>query len=111
MKRENVRKRQETKPFDPADYPALQEFFPAYLHQDFAEEYGSAMDALKGFLGDASGDQILQVKEEWSAFRRALRNQPWAEVQTAITGLGSAWLPENESQLQEWDKLFANAEA
>lgn len=101
----------EAKPFDPIDYPALRDFLPAYLHEDFAEEYSSAADAVKGFLADASGDEILQVKEEWSAFRSALRNRPLQEIQAALTKLGSAWLPENLDQLKEWDQLFSKAEA
>jgi CdiI immunity protein len=111
MKHENAQKSHDAKPFDPTDYPALREFFSGYLHQDFVEEYGSPTDALRGFLADASGDEILQVKEEWSALRRALRNRPWSETQSAITKLGSAWLPENESPLQEWDGLMSKAEA
>ena len=43
------------KGFDPNDYPALQEFLPAYLHEDFAEEYVSASEAVKEFLAEASG--------------------------------------------------------
>jgi hypothetical protein len=111
MKHEDARKAHDARPFDPGDYPALRDFFPAYLHQDFAEEYGSATNAVKGFLADASGDEILQVKEEWSALRSALQNQPFQEMQRAVTGLGSAWLPENESQLKDWDELFRKAEA
>jgi hypothetical protein len=110
MKHEDEHKAHDAKLFEPSDYPSLRDFFPAYLHQDFAEEYGSAMDAVKGFLTDASGDEILQVKEEWSALRRALRGRPLQEIQTAITRLGSAWLPENESQLDQWDELFRKAE-
>jgi hypothetical protein len=110
MKHEDAHKAKDAKPFDPADYPALRDFFPAYLHQDFTEEYGSPADAVKGFLGDATGDEILQAKEEWSALRRALRGRPLLEIQRALTKLGSAWLPENERQLGEWDELFRKAE-
>ena len=28
--------------FEPEGYPTLMEFLPAYLHEDFGEEYGSA---------------------------------------------------------------------
>jgi CdiI immunity protein len=108
--KKDAHKAHDAKPFDPADYPALREFFPAYLHQDFAEEYGSAMDALQGFLADASGDEIVQVKEEWSAFRNALRSRPFQEIQAAITQFGSAWLPENQGQLDDWDELLIRAE-
>jgi CdiI immunity protein len=102
---------QDNKPFDPADYSSLREFFPAYLHQDFAEEYSSAAEAVKGFLADASGDEILQVKEEWKAFRGALGGRPLLEIQAALGRLGSAWLPENEAQLKELDRILSQAEA
>ena len=99
------------KSFDPADYPALRELFPAYLHQDFGEEYGSAAEAVKGFLGEASGDEILQVKEEWKLLRRALRNRPLQEIQAALEKLGSAWRPENEAEVKELDEILSHAEA
>jgi CdiI immunity protein len=98
------------KPFEPADYPALREFFPAYLHQDFGEEYGTAAEAVEGFLADASGDEILQVKEEWRAFRHAARSWPFREIQASLGQLGSAWLPENEEQLRELDEILGRAE-
>lgn len=99
----------EKKPFDPADYPALREFFPAYLHEDFADEYDSATGALKGFLADASGDEILQVKEEWRSFREAFRGRPFPEIQVAIGKLGSAWQPEEERELNDWDEVLMHA--
>jgi hypothetical protein len=101
----------EKKPFDPADFPALREFFPAYLHQDFAEEYGSAVAAVKSFVADASGDEILEVKDEWKLFRTAFRGRPLKEVQAALEQLGSAWLPENEAQLEGLDEILSRAEA
>ena len=52
----------EKKLFTPANYPALREFLPAYLHQDFMQEYGSAAEAAKAFLEDASGDESQDVK-------------------------------------------------
>jgi hypothetical protein len=101
----------EEKPFDPADYPALREFFPAYLHQDFGDEYGSASGAIKGFLSDASGDEILQAKNEWKAFRNAFAGRPFEEIQSAFGGLGSEWQPQNEAELNELDEIFARAKA
>jgi len=101
----------ENKPFDPADYPALREFFPGYLHQDFGDEYGSAAEAVKGFLADASGDEILQVKEEWKVFRSAFQSRPFEEIQAALGQLGSAWSPEKEQQLEELDEILSHAEA
>ena len=100
----------EEKPFDPADYPALREFFPAYLHQDFVEEYGSAVEAVKGFLADASGDEILQVKEEWKELRSGLRGRPFQEIHRAFGRLGSSWVPENDADLKELDEILSHAE-
>lgn len=107
MKHEQPRQR---KSFDPADYPALREFLPAYLHQDFGEEYSSASDAVKGFVNEASGDEILQVKEEWKKFRADLAGQPFAEIPAALERLGSAWLPANEAELKEVDEILLRAQ-
>lgn len=108
MKRESAR---EKKPFDPADYPALGDFFPAYLHQDFGDEYGSAAAALKGFLGEASGDEILQTKEDWARFRKAFIGRPLKELQAAVNKLGGAWMPANEAELRDWDEILSRAQA
>jgi hypothetical protein len=110
MKEKHAHDAHDRKPFDPGDYPALRDFFPAYLHQDFVEEYSSAADALRGFLAEASGDEIVQVKEEWNVFRQAFRSLPLQEIQTAVGQLGSAWLPESQAQLEEWDELINHAE-
>jgi contact-dependent growth inhibition (CDI) system CdiI-like immunity protein len=101
----------EKKPFDPADFPALKDFFPAYLHQDFGQEYGSASEAVQGFLADASGDEILQVKDEWKLFRESYWGRPLREIQAALEQLGCAWLPESEAQLEDLDEILARAEA
>jgi CdiI immunity protein len=108
MKREPPR---EKTPFDPADFPALREMLPAYLHQDFVDEYGTPAAALKEFLGEASGDEILQVKEDWTNFRKAFSGRPIKEVQMAIGRLGSAWTPATEVELKGLDEIFRNAKA
>ena len=108
MKREPS---QASSPFDPIDYPALREMLPAYLHQDFADEYGSAEKAIEGFLQEASGDEILQVKEDWLRFRKALAGSPIAQSQTALGRLGSAWSPQSEADLKRLDQIFARAKA
>jgi CdiI immunity protein len=100
----------EEKSFDPADYPALREFLPAYLNQDFGEEYGSASEAVKGFVAEASGDEILQVKEEWKLFRERFRQGSFQDLQTAMKKLGSMWRPTNEAELQQWDEILSRAQ-
>ena len=97
-------------PFDPGNFPALLEFLPAYLHQDFREEYDSAGDALKAFLSEASGDEIGDVREEWIRFRENFTGRPFREIQAALERLGSAWLPENEGELKTVDEILTRAE-
>jgi len=101
----------EKRAFDPADYPALREFLPAYLHQDFGEEYDSAAEAIRSFVAEATGDEIVQVKEEWKAFRADFRARPLREIQAALESLGSAWLPANEGELQRVDEILVGAQA
>lgn len=101
----------EKKHFDPESYPALMEFLPAYLHEDFVEEYGTAAKAFAALAADASGDQIRNVKEEWHALRQALTGQPWEATQRALAELGTAWHPQSEHELQAVDEILSRAEA
>jgi hypothetical protein len=93
--------------FDPDNFSALQDFFGGYLHEDFVEEYGSAAEALKAFLADASGDEIQNVKDEWLRFRAALKNQPFAETQTAVRRLGAAWQPADPAEVNTFDEILS----
>jgi hypothetical protein len=100
----------EKKPFDPGDYPALLEFLPAYLHQDFGEEYGSPSAAAKAFVVEASGDEILLAKEEWKRFREDFRGKPLPDIQAALESFGCAWLPVSEAELKEIDEILFAAQ-
>ena len=99
----------ERKEFDPADYPALREFLPAYLHQDFRQEYESAAEAVKRFVSEASGDEIVQVREEWRKFREDFAARGLEEVRAALEDFGSAWYPQGEGELREVDEILARA--
>src|SRR5260370_42222054 len=50
-----------------ADFPALRAFFEGYLHQDFRDEYGSAVGAARAFWKDASDSELAAVRKEWRA--------------------------------------------
>ena len=93
--------------FDPDDFTALQDFLGGYLHEDFAEEYGSAAEALQTVLSDASGDEIQNVKEEWQRFRAILKDRPLAESQSALHRLGAAWQPSNSAELAVLDQILS----
>jgi hypothetical protein len=97
--------------FDKADYPALLEFVPAYLHQDFGEEYGSAAEAVTAFLADAGGDEILQVKEEWHRLHQVLGDRSLGEWQAALRQLGGAWEPQTVQEVQSVSEILARAES
>jgi hypothetical protein len=97
--------------FDPESYTALMEFLPAYLHQDFVAEYGSATRAFAALVSDANGDQICNVKEEWLELRRAFSGRPLADMHSGLAQLGAAWQPQSEQELQAVDEILRQAEA
>ena len=97
--------------FEPESYPALMEFLPAYLHEDFGVEYGSAARAFAAMVSDANGDQIRNVKEEWLELRRAFSGRPLADMHSGLAQLGAAWQPQSEQELQTVDEILKQAEA
>lgn len=99
------------KHFDPEVFPALQEFFPAYLHEDFGEEYGSAAQAMAALLADASGEQIRNVKEEWKTLRQQFARRSLRTLQRALGELGAAWQPQSEQEVQAVDEILNRTEA
>ena len=99
------------KHFDKADYPALSDFVPAYLHQDFGEEYGSAAEAAAAFLADASGEEILQVRKEWQRLHQVLGDRSLGEWQAALRQLGGAWQPQSVQEVQSVSEILARAKA
>jgi hypothetical protein len=97
--------------FDPENYPTLMEFLPAYLHEDFGVEYGSAARAFAALVTDANGDQVRNVKEEWTALRREFSGRTLSEVQGGLGQLGAAWQPQSEQELRAVDEILTQAEA
>jgi hypothetical protein len=97
--------------FEPESYPALMEYLPAYLHEDFGVEYGSAPRAFAALVSDANGDQIRNVKEEWATLRQALSGQTLTEMQNSLAQLGAAWQPQSEEELRAVDEILREAEA
>ena len=97
--------------FSPESYPALMEFLPAYLHEDYGVEYGSAARAFAALVSDASGDQIRNVKEEWVALRQTFSGRSLPDIQTGLAQLGAAWRPQSEEELQAVDEILQRAEA
>jgi hypothetical protein len=104
------RSEKHTKLFSAGDYPHLCDFFSAYLHQDFKDEYGSPAGAVSAFCTDATPDEFVHARREWLTLRRALAKQPLSSLQVALQELGAAWLPQDENDLHPVDTaFFANA--
>ena len=99
----------EKEQFDPESYPALLEFLPAYLHEDFVEEYGSAAKAMEALVADASGDQVRNVKDDWQALRRAFAGKSLDDFQHALAELGIAWQPQSADELRGVDDILNRA--
>ncbi|MDP9339046.1 MAG: hypothetical protein M3P45_09280 [Acidobacteriota bacterium] len=89
-----------------ADFPSLREFFSAYLHEDFGDEYGSAASAARAFLGDASLEEAATTCEEWSKLRKILSGRPMPEVHATLQKLGGAWRPVDMEELETLDAAF-----
>ncbi len=104
-------KHEEKRRFDPNDFPALQEFLAAYLHEDFGEEYDSAGEAVREFLVEASGDELQNVKEEWLRLHKVLRGRTFSELRSAIRRLGAAWQPADEDEWKRVDEILTGPQA
>src|ERR1700746_1342517 len=80
-------------------FMALRDFFSGYLHQDFRDEYGSAVAAAAAFCNDAQSDDLAAVRKEWNAWRKQLDRTARDAAATDIRKLGGAWQPQNLADL------------
>jgi hypothetical protein len=97
--------------FVPANYPALREYLPGYLHEDFQEAWGTAAEAMEAFLIEASEEEIQQVREEWKRLRAHFAGRPLLELQAALVRLGIAWRPATEEELRVMDEILTRGKA
>jgi len=97
--------------FVPANYPALRESLPGYLHEDFQETSGTAAEAMEAFLNEADGDEIQQVCEEWQRLRAHFTGRSFAELQAGLMRLGIAWRPAKEEELRVIDEILTRGKA
>lgn len=97
--------------FVPANYPALQESLPGYLHEDFQETSGTAAEAVEAFLNEASEEEIQPVCEEWGRLRKQFAGRPLKELQAALMRLEIAWRPASEEELRRVDEILTRGKA
>ena len=97
--------------FAPANYPALQESLPAYLHEDFPETSATATTAVEAFVNEAGAEELQQVREEWQRLRKQFAGRPLKELQAALGRLGIAWRPASEEELRAIDEILMHGKA
>jgi hypothetical protein len=97
--------------FVPANYPALRDSLPGYLHEDFQETSGTVAGAVEAFLSEASEEEIQAVREEWQRLRKQFAGRPLKELQAALAQLGIAWRPASEAELRGVDGILARGKA
>jgi hypothetical protein len=97
--------------FVPANYPALRESLPGYLHEDFQETSGTVAEAMEAFLNEASAEEIQQVREEWRQLRKQFTGRQLNELQAALAWLGIAWRPASEEELRGLDEILTRGKA
>ncbi len=97
--------------FVPANYPALRESLPGYLHEDFQEASGTVAEAMEAFLSEASEEEIQAVREEWQRLRKQFAERPLKKLQGALARLGIAWRPASEEELRAIDEILTRSKA
>jgi len=83
------------------DFPALRNFFSAYLHQDFGQEYDSPQAAIGAFLSEASREEIAALRGEWLEWRKQLGSASVEKAARSVRKLGGAWQPSTPHDLDE----------
>src|SRR5262245_3911061 len=74
-------------------FPALQQFFTGYLHEDFAREYGTPEGALRAFEADATDAERQRLRTEAKRLQAAIDSQSLSETRALLAGLGARWSP------------------
>lgn len=101
-----------SKPAEKSPYPALRAFMHGYLHEDYADEYGTAVDAVREFRFDSDDDEFKMVAAEWKRFIQQMKSQPIRTVQKVIRQeLGGGWTPSSHADLDMLSEAFAHPHA
>jgi hypothetical protein len=86
--------------FDASRYPELRRVFEGYLHEDFAQEHGTASAAIAAFSADAGTAERRRFRDEGRRFLAATSALDFAMVQNLVNRLGSRWIPASREELE-----------
>ena len=89
-----------------SEFPALRQFFSGYLHQDFTDEYGSALEAARAFQRDADKSELAAIRKEWKSWHAAVENLSADSLASELRKLGAAWAPLNLATLDEVGQIL-----
>lgn len=87
------------KPLKASDFPALQQAFSGYLHEDFLDEYGTPAAALHAFLADADASERQRFRTEARRFLARTARLDLKDVRSLIARLGCRWIPPSRKAL------------
>ncbi len=71
------------------NYPALQQLFGSYFHQDWSQEFATPEAAAQAFINGSDAKTVRQALEELDLF---IRNTPLDGLATQLSHLGSYYM-------------------
>jgi hypothetical protein len=87
------------KALKPADFPEMQRVFAGYLHEDFLEEYGTPLAALRAFHEDANASERQRFSRETRRFLERTATLDFSDLRALLAGLGCRWTPRSRKAL------------
>ena len=81
------------KELKPSDFPELQRVFAGYLHEDFLEEYGTPLAALRAFQAEADTSERRRFLTETRRFLDRTARLDFNEVRALLARFGCRWTP------------------
>jgi hypothetical protein len=87
------------KPLKPSEFPEMQRVFAGYLHEDFLEEYGTPLAALRAFLEDANASERQRFSREIRRFLERTAALDFSDVRALVARLGCRWTPGSRKAL------------
>jgi hypothetical protein len=87
------------KALKPAEFPEMQRVFAGYLHEDFLEEYGTPLAALRAFHEDANASERQRFSREIRRFLERTATLDFSDVRALLDGLGCKWTPRSRKAL------------
>ena len=82
-----------------SDFPELQRVFAGYLHEDFLEEYGTPVAALRAFQEDADDAEREQFMHDARRFIDRTAPLDFKDVRALVAHLGCRWTPPSREAL------------